>query len=136
MNKDEYVKLLDTGYAELPEVLYKKARFEVPQVKGKLIKSRTVISNFTDIAKHLERDVEHFSKFMLKEVGVRGEVDPRGELVLHSRFQPAMLNKVVNKYFVTYVQCSHCNSPDTILINDFTLIKCNACGHEEKSPKL
>ncbi len=132
MDKAEYETLLDKGYADLPEVLYKKERFVVPDVRGKLIKSRTVITNFTEIAKHLERDNLHFSRFMLKELGVRGEIDPRGELILHSRFQPSMLNKSVKKYFTQFVECSHCNSPDTILINENLLLKCNACGHEGK----
>lgn len=136
MDKSEYLELLDKAYLELPEVLYKKSRFEIPQVRGKLIKSRTVITNFTEIAKHLNRDSEHFSKFMLKEVGVRGEVDNRGELVLHSRFQPAMLNKAVKSYFTQFIECKHCNSPDTILVDDNTTIKCNACGHQEKISRL
>lgn len=136
MDEKEYLELLDKAYSDLPAVLYKKERFEVPQVSGRLIKSRTVINNFRDIAKHLARTEDHFLKFMLKEVGVRGEVGPKGELTLHSRFQPAMLNKAVDNYFKTYVLCVHCASPDTVLINDGTLIKCNACGHQEKIPKL
>jgi translation initiation factor 2 subunit 2 len=136
MDKAEYDTLLDKGYADLPDVLYKKERFTLPEVRGKLIKSRTVITNFTDIAKHIERDSNHFSKFMLKELGVRGEIDHRGELVLHSRFQPSLLNKSVKKYFTGFVECTHCNSPDTILINDSSVIKCNACGHEGKVSKI
>lgn len=135
MDEAEYTNLLEQAYNELPEVLYKAQRFEVPQVKGKLIKSRTVISNFRDIAKHLSREEDHLSKFMLKEVGVRGEVDGRGDLVLHSRFQPAALNKAVSKYFETFVKCSHCNSPDTYF-NEPGSIQCKACGHREKVVRL
>jgi translation initiation factor 2 subunit 2 len=136
MDVKEYEILLDKAYAELPEVLYKKERFEVPAVKGKLIKSRTVITNFTDIAKHIERDREHFSKFMLKDLGVRGEVGSRGDLILHSRFQPEGLNKSVNKYFEQFVKCSHCQSPDTVFANSGISLKCNACGHEASIPRL
>lgn len=136
MEEKEYLELLDKAYADLPAVIYKKERFEIPQVSGRLIKSRTVITNFRDIAKHLARTEDHFLKFMLREVGVRGEVGPKGELTLHSRFQPAILNKGVENYFKTYVQCVHCASPDTVLLNEGTLIKCNACGHQEKIDKL
>lgn len=136
MDDNKYEELLDKAYAELPEVLYKKERFEVPEVSGKLIKSRTVISNFNDIAKHLSRDLEHFSKFMLKDLGVRGEMDNRNQLVLHSRFQPAALNKAVNKYFKQYVECGHCNSPDTVFTTNGTILKCNACGHQGNISKL
>lgn len=137
MDDTKYEELLDKAYLDLPEVLYKKDRFEVPEVRGRLIKSRTVITNFREIAKHLSREQEHFSKFMLRELGVRGDIqDQRGELVLHSRFQPGILNKGVKNYFNIYVQCPHCNSPDTILEENNSLLKCNACGHQEKVAKL
>ena len=136
MDEAKYIELLDNAYSELPEVLYKKERFVVPDVKGKLIKSRTVISNFREIAKHISREEDHFSKFMLKDLGVRGETNPRGDLVLHSRFQPNMLNKAVMNYFESFVQCKHCNSPDTEFESNGTALKCNACGHSEKIAKL
>ncbi|MCA9459158.1 MAG: translation initiation factor IF-2 subunit beta [Nanoarchaeota archaeon] len=136
MEEKEYMELLDKAYEDLPEVLYKKARFEIPEVRGKIIKTRTVITNFRTIAKHLERKEEHFQKFMLKDVGVRGDLSPKGELILHSRFQPAVLNKAVKNYFTNYVECSHCNSPDTVLNADATQLKCNACGHQEKKAKV
>ncbi len=136
MEEKEYLGLLDKAYSELPQVLYKKERFEIPQVKGRLIKSRTVINNFREIAKHFSRNEGHFFRFMLKEVGVRGETNDKGELTLHSRFQPTMLNKAVEKYFKQFVQCPHCNSPDTVFMNDATVLKCNACGHQEKISRV
>lgn len=137
MDDNTYIELLDKAYADLPEVLYKKERFEVPQVKGRLVKTRTIITNFKDISKHLSRDDQHMMRFMLKELGVRGElVDQRGELVLHSRFQPALLNKAVGNYFKGFVLCPHCNSPDTILMEDNSVLKCNACGHQERIQRI
>jgi len=136
MEEKEYLEILNNAYDELPKVLYKKERFEIPKVKGKLIKTRTIIGNFGDIAKHFSRERDHFFKFFLKELGVRGEFNPNGELTLHSRFQPNFLNKVVEKYFKLYIQCPHCNSPDTNLNYQNNLLKCNACGHQENLPKI
>lgn len=136
MEDSVYLELLDKAYTELPEVVYKKERFEIPKVSGRLVKTRTKITNFAEIAKHFAREKEHFYKFLLKEVGVRGEYNPKGELTLHSRFQPAMLNKAVESYFKQYVQCPHCNSPDTVFSPDGTILRCNACGHQEKITKL
>lgn len=136
MEEKEYETLLDEAYAQLPEVLYKSERFEVPKVSGRLIKSRTVVNNFRELAKHFSRSEDHFSKYMLRDLGVRGEVDMRGELVLHSRFQPAMLNKAVENYFKIYVKCEHCNSPDTEMSESETEIRCKACGHVEKVARL
>ena len=133
MEEKDYITLLDQAYEELPEVLHKKERFEVPEVRGRIVKTRTNITNFKDIAKHLSRDPNHMFRYLLKFVGVRGDLnEERGEVVLHSRFQPAVLNKAVNKYFNEYVVCPHCNSPDTDLVENASLKKCNACGHQEK----
>ena len=136
MEEKEYLELLEKGYADLPEVLHKKERFEIPQVTGRVVKSRTVIRNFKDIAKHFARSDEHFFKFMLKEVGVRGDLNPRGELTLHSKFQPAMLNKAVESYFEQFVKCPHCTSPDTVFTDNNCTLKCNACGHQEKISQI
>ncbi len=136
MDDDKYLKLLDKAYSELPEVLYKKKRFELPEVRGKLIKTRTQINNFKDIAKTFARDQDHLLKYFLKEAGVRGDVNPRGELILYSRFQPAILNKIVKSYYLNYVQCPHCKSPDTTLSEDTTNLTCKACGHQENFAKL
>ncbi len=132
MDEAEYTKLLDKAYTELPEVLYKKKRFEIPEVRGRLVKTRTVISNFRDITKQFERPEDHVFKFLLREVGVRGDLQNNGEVVLHSRFQPAMLNKAVERYFKNFVECPNCGSPDTTLDLGLSQLKCKACGHQEK----
>ena len=136
MDVKEYEKLLDQFYSELPEVLTKKQRFVIPDVKGRVIKTRTVVSNFGDIAKHFNRDISHMYRFMLKFVGVRGELNDKGEMTLFSRFQPAMLNKGVHSYFNQFVECSYCKSPDTEILENNLKIKCKACGHEEKIPQI
>ena len=136
MDVQEYEKLLDNCYDELPEVLHKKERFEIPQVSGRIIKTRTQINNFLDISKHFQRDVNHMYRFFLKFLGMRGEINQRGEVILFSRFQPAMLNKGVNAYFTQYVECSYCKRPDTELLQNNLVKKCKACGHEEKIPQI
>jgi translation initiation factor 2 subunit 2 len=131
MEDSEYLKLLDDGYENLPDILYKKGRFEIPKVKGKLIKTRTIIVNFREIANTFLRDENFLLKFFLKEAGVRGEIDPRGSLILHSRFQPTILNKIVEKFYELYVECPHCRSPDTELDKTNNLT-CKACGFTGK----
>ncbi len=136
MDDNKYLELLDKAYEELPEVLHKKERFEIPKVKGKLIKTRTHINNFKQIASDFTRSEEHLLKYFLKEAGVRGEINFRGELVLHSRFQPSKLNSIVESYYHTYVECPYCKSPDTTMNKDAVGITCKACGHQEQLDKL
>ena len=132
MDDSKYEQLLEQCYNELPEVLTKKQRFEIPEVRGRVVKTRTIINNFADISKHFNRDTAHMYRFMIKFVGVRGELNEKGEITLFSKFQPAMLNKGVHSYFSQYVECSYCKSPDTVLLDNNLKIKCKACGHEEK----
>lgn len=133
----KYEKLLDNCYSELPEVLYKKERFEIPEVSGRIVKTRTQITNFGDIAKQFQRDIGHMYRFFLKFLGMRGELnDKNGNVVLFSRFQPAMLNKGVKAYYDMYVECEYCKSPDTELQNNNLLKKCKACGHEQKVSQI
>ena len=137
MDDTKYEQLLDQAYSELPEVLYKKKRFEIPEVKGRLIKTRTQISNFGEIAKQFSREIDHIYKYMIKFVGVRGELnEKRGDIILYSRFQPEILNKGIEKYYKEYIECGHCTSPDTILIEHGSIKKCNACGHQQKVTRL
>lgn len=137
MEESQYIEILDKAYENLPQVLYKTQRFEIPEVRGRLVKTRTQITNFVEIAKEFSREPEHLFKFFLKEVGVRGDLNTnRGEVVLHSRFQPGMLNKAVESYFNSYVKCPKCTRPDTTLSSDGTSLQCKACGHVEKVSKL
>ena len=107
MDDTQYEQLLEQAYSELPEVLYKKERFVIPDVSGRLVKTRTQINNFGEIAKHFAREQEHMYKYMIKFVGVRGDLyENRGQVILHSRFQPAILNKGVATYFKEYVGCT------------------------------
>ena len=135
MDKKEYILLLDEAYRQLPEVLNKYERFTLPKVKGHLVRTRTHITNFEAIAKELERDCEHMSRFFFKEFGVRGNLQ-NGTLILNSRFQPSDLNNSVKKYFEGFVECSHCKSPDTQIDKGKLKLVCKACGHTQKIQKL
>ncbi len=126
MDEKEYLDLLEKAYSELPEVVHKKERFVIPKVRGKIERNRTLIINFGEIAKTLHRPIEHIMKFFLKEGGVRGEVE-RNTLVLHSKFSPKILDKILERYFKNYVECPVCHRPDTVLKED--ILNCKACGY-------
>jgi len=136
MEEKEYIEFLDKAYSQLPEDLGNVKRFDIPKASGRIIRSRTQISNFRDVAKKFSRDTDHLYKFMIKELGVRGELDDKEQLTLHSRFQPNVLNKAIENYFESYVKCSNCGSPDSELIENGTVVKCNACGNKRNVSKL
>jgi putative translation initiation factor aIF-2 beta subunit len=137
MDKKNFEEMLDNCYKDLPENVKKNSRFEIPSVTGNISKSKTIIKNFLEISKTLNREIGHFLRFVLKELGVRGEIDETTKyLNLHSKFNPKIINKVILTYFDKFVKCVNCNSPDTELVQNSTTIKCSACGNSRNVTKI
>ena len=135
MDKNTYLNLLDKVYEELPKEIHKKTRFEIPKVSGKFIKTRTLISNFSNIADIFSRDTNHFFRFFIKDLGIRGEIK-NGSVILFSKFAVSHLNKTVEKYFKEFVECKNCQSPDTKLDGENLKVKCIACGYSFDIKKI
>ncbi len=129
MDDKLYEEYLEKAYLELPQKIKKKSRFTIPNVSGKIERNRTIISNFSEISKIFGRNEEHFMKYFLKEAGVRGD-KKEGTLVLYSKFNPNILNKIVRNYFNNYILCPICKRPDTTLENNELV--CKACGARSK----
>ena len=53
----EYAELLKRAKENMPEVVYEKERFEIPKVVGHIERNKTIISNFTQIAQYLHRQI-------------------------------------------------------------------------------
>ena len=126
---DDYESMLDEGREELPEEVFEGKRFETPSAETTKRGNRTVITNFSDIAKKVNRDEKHFSKYLLKELGTAGHVDG-DELVLQGSFRRGIVNKKLTSYCEDFVICDECNRPDTKIVKEkgVTMLKCEACG--------
>ncbi len=122
--------MLKAAQASRPKAALQRERFEVPKIQGHVEGNKTILSNFQAIASHLRRDIEHFTKFMLKELATPGGVRSN-EFVLGRKISSAIINEKVRKYVDTFVICPSCGLPDTDLIRDpkkGTTIHCNGCG--------
>ena len=128
MNYD-YRVLLDKARMELPESVINIDRFEIPNVKGHIQGNNTIISNFAQIAKTLGREVEHFLKFVLKELATPGKLDGQ-RLILGRKISATLINQKIKLYAHTYVLCPECGKPDTVITVDsgVSMLKCTACG--------
>ena len=125
--------MLDEGWKNLPdEVTGTGQRFEVPKAKGHIQGNKTIIKNFNQIVADFRRDAQHFLKYLLKAVGVSGQLED-GRLVLNRRVSPTLLNSKILKYAEEYVLCE-CGKPDTTIIKKEgkTLLKCMACGKQRE----
>ncbi|MFP4112485.1 MAG: translation initiation factor IF-2 subunit beta [Candidatus Woesearchaeota archaeon] len=125
----DYEKLLERGREKLPEKESLSERFNIPKAKGHIQGTKTVISNFQQIAQILGRDANHILKFVLRELATPG--DMRGQLVIFGRkVSASAVNNAIAKYAETFVMCKECGKPDTKVVkkSGIPYLKCMACG--------
>ncbi|MEM0141460.1 MAG: translation initiation factor IF-2 subunit beta [Thermoplasmatales archaeon] len=108
-----------------------KIRFQIPKpeviTEGKL----TIVKNFRDIVDMINRDENHVFKYLLKQFGLSGEISD-GRLILKGKPPEGAIDKAIEEYLRTYVQCYECGNYDTEIIreNRNEIVRCKACGAE------
>ena len=129
----EYKELLKKAREELPESVFTKERFEIPKVRGHVQGTRTVISNFIQIASFLRRKPEHMLKFVLKELATPGEIKKSGSVIIGVKASASRINEKIKKYAQEFVFCSECGKPDTKIEKkgNYAFMKCLACGKKQ-----
>jgi len=127
---EEYKKLLESVRKELPEHVFQKARFEIPKAKGHIQGSKTVISNFLQIADALRREPENMLKYILRELASPGEIKKSGSVIMGTKTPASRINEKIKQYANSYVFCYECGKPDTKIEKEGSLnyLKCTACG--------
>jgi len=129
MNFSDYDKLLDRAYKQLPKVTEGSARFELPQVDVFFEGNKTILRNFSQVAKIFGRDEAHLQKFLTKELGAYSTLE--GErLILNKKLFGKKIGDSVKRYAAEYVLCSQCGKPDThfTTLEGVKILKCEACG--------
>ncbi|NHW88789.1 MAG: translation initiation factor IF-2 subunit beta [Archaeoglobales archaeon] len=130
---EEYGKLLERALEVLSQRrIVRKERFEIPRVSVAKEGVRTILRNFSQIAKTLNRSEEHLYKYLVKSLGTAGMID-NGRLILQGKFTEEELQKEINEYVKAYVICRECNAPDTELIKEdrVQFVRCMACGAKQ-----
>ncbi|MBI2143350.1 translation initiation factor IF-2 subunit beta [Candidatus Woesearchaeota archaeon] len=129
MTAQTYEGLLKRAQEMLPQKTLLVERLEVPKVLGHIQGNRTVVSNFHAIAGIIGRPLEHFLKYLLKELATSGEVT-KTALILGTKVPASRINDKIQEYLKDFVVCPECKRPDTKLEKEdnVTFIKCSACG--------
>jgi len=138
----EYEKLLNEAYENVQsekviEGTSGCSRFEVLNVSGHHLGSRTIISNFCQVASCIRRDPKHLLKFLTKELASSGEIV--GErLILSRKISSREMNEKISKYVRKFVLCSSCGKPDTELEKSEykVFLRCLACGNKEEVNRI
>jgi len=125
-----YEELLERALAELPKrKVVRSKRFETPRVRVQREGNRTIIKNFSHIAKVLNRSEDHLFKYLVKSMGTAGFLEA-GRLVLQGKFTEDEVQREIDDYVKRYVICRECGAPDTEFIREerVLMIRCLACG--------
>ena len=124
-----YEEMLKKAYAGMDEPTDSGERFVMPKTKVYIEGKTTVLENFADIADTLNREQDHFMKYILGELGTAGKIDGT-RAVYNGKFEPSQFEAIVQTYVNDYVICSECGRPDTRLVKDerVLMLLCEACG--------
>ncbi len=128
-----YDSLLNRVYEQIEELSQpKKIKVKPPIInkKGK----KTYWSNFTEICKILNRDIEHVKGFLFAELGCGGSIDGVGGLNIDGKYQQIQIENMIKKYIKEYIICNTCKSPNTNFVKDarVTFLTCSQCKSQRK----
>lgn len=128
----DYETMLNRGKKKLPDTTTQIERFVIPNVRGHVEGNKTIISNFTEIAKILGRNPEHLLKFVLKELATPGEVR-KNAVIFGTKLAASKINEKIQQYADNFVLCKECGKPDTKLTKEANIyfLKCQACGAKQ-----
>jgi len=129
---EEYNKLLDQAYKELKPIEKSKERFEIPKIEGHHEGTKTMLTNFPQVASYLRRNQEHLLKFLLKELATSGSIKGN-RVILQRKIPSGKINEKIQEYTKEFVLCNQCKKPDTELIKEkgISFIHCLACGAKQ-----
>ncbi|NIO38475.1 translation initiation factor IF-2 subunit beta [Candidatus Bathyarchaeota archaeon] len=124
-----YDELLKKARSQIPEVVSKRDRLELPGMIYSVIGMRTVIHNFKEITDALNRPPEHLLKFLTREMATAATMqDVR--VIFQGKFSRETFQRLIKRYLNQFVVCPVCKRPDTKMVKEKRLLflKCDACG--------
>jgi len=124
-----YEEMLSRAKEILPDETEETSRFTVPNVKGHVEGSKTIINNWSQIADALHRKPEHLLKYVQKELATPGEII-KASVVFGTKIQATKINEKIKQYADEFVFCKTCGKPETKLTKEATVffVVCQACG--------
>lgn len=127
---------MNRAISKRPDFETSGERFVVPKLKSFIEGRTTVWENFEEIREKVNREADHFVKYLLKEMGTAGKVDGN-RMILQGRFSSEQISAIVNAYVDEFVRCAECGRPDTKLIkyDRILTLKCDACGAQRSIQK-
>ncbi|MGC8669846.1 MAG: translation initiation factor IF-2 subunit beta [Candidatus Micrarchaeia archaeon] len=129
MSDEEYLKLLDRAFSQLPALTANKEDFVIPKADLFIQGNKTIVRNLFAIADTARRKPADIARYISKELSVPVDIEEQ-RLIINGRFQQDEIDSKLHKYFETYVICKECHKPDTHLesAERGLYLVCEACG--------
>jgi len=126
---EDYAKLLEKAYSNLPKTVGTGERFEIPKVVGIRMGRRTIVQNFGDISSVMNREPHHLLKFLSRELATAASLDGT-RAIFQGKFDVGTVTRLLNIYAQRFVICPICNRPDTKMEKEgrYLFLRCEACG--------
>ncbi len=126
---ENYETMLDEAYKKIKPIESKSERFEIPKIEGHIEGTKTILTNLQQIAFYIRRDINHFLKYLLRELATSGSIKG-SQVVLQTKIPSQKINDKILSYAEEFVLCRECGKPDTELIKQdkFMFVHCLACG--------
>ena len=135
--KYDYEELLKRARSQIPEVVSKRERLELPRLHHSVIGMRTIIYNFKEVAEALNRDPQHLLKFLTREMATAATIQ-QSRAIFKGKFWLDTLERLIQRYMESFVTCPVCKRPDTKIVREKRLLFliCEACGAKSSLRQL
>jgi translation initiation factor 2 subunit 2 len=116
---------------DLIKALPENMRSGIPKLEIEVQGKRTIIKNFISVAKEMQRDPQHISKYLSSSLGVQTKRKNK-QLILRGILSKSKLETTLMDYANQFIICPNCGKPDTILdiTKNKTVLSCLACGYK------
>lgn len=133
----DYNELLKKARSQIPKVVSKHERLELPPIQYSTIGMRTIVYNFKEIADALNRDPQHLSKFLTREMATAATTQG-SRVIFQGKFSRDTLQRLLRKYMDVFVTCPVCKRPDTRIVKEkrVSFLVCEACGARSSIKQL
>lgn len=135
--KYNYEELLKRARSQIPEVVSKRERLELPRINLSVIGMRTIVYNFKEVAEALNRDPQHLLKFLTREMATAATMQ-EARVIFQGKFSRETLERLTQRYMESFVTCPVCKRPDTKIVKEkrLSFLVCEACGAKSSVRQL
>jgi len=124
-----YNDLYNRAREQLPEKVFEQSRLEIPKISSVVEGNKTFIVNIKDVLTVLNREANHFLKFLAGELATSVTLEG-ARAVFAGKHAKSTLQNLLERYVKEYVICGECGKPDTVLVTEVRILRrrCDACG--------